>query len=167
MKKLKYPIPALILGMSVNGLGVARSLSRKGVSVLATDCQLQDRPGTRSRHAQFRICPHPQKNPESCFDFLADWIGKSGGQAVLLPTSDLFVSFLHSYRDRLASFAHFAMPQAPMMEQLLTKLGQFKLAKKYQLPVPETAAPQNIQEVRDAASRFQYPVLIKGLNTIS
>ena len=90
---------------------------------------------------------------------------EAGGCAVLLPTSDVHTEFIHYNRDELSGVFKFVMPPRYIMEQLINKKGQYDLAKKFHVPVPETYFPRTEQELSDLAGRISYPVILKGLKT--
>lgn len=162
--KARFEIPAFVLGMSVNGLGVVRSLARSGIKVFAFDAE-GSRPSMKTRYAQCLICPDVQKDPEGFKDFLFSKAKEAGGCAVLLPTSDVHTEFIHYNRDELSRVFKFLMSPRDIMEQLINKKGQYDLAKKFHVPVPETYFPKTEQELSDLAGRVSYPVILKGLKT--
>ncbi len=161
---MKYRIPAIVLGLSVNGLGVIRSLARNGVKVYAMDSD-EDNPSMRTRYATCLICPDVRKNPEAFKQFLLDLTQKIGGQAVLFPTGDNFNGFVHQYRHQLKGALKFNMPDGPVMAKLLNKKGQWELAQEHGVPVPRTFFPQTSERVKILARQIIYPVLLKGLST--
>ncbi|MBI5874088.1 MAG: hypothetical protein HZB36_08160 [Candidatus Omnitrophica bacterium] len=160
----KYEIPAIVLGMTANGLGVVRSLARGGVRVYALD-SYGKRPGMSTRYAKCLICPDVQKDPQGFKDFLEGLLKKLGGTAVLLPTSDAHNEFINAYRDALDPGLKFAMTDKAMMDELLDKKGQYHLAIEADVPMPQTFFPQDIVEVKAIAPRMNYPVILKGLTT--
>ncbi len=160
----KYTIPAIVLGMTVNGLGVVRSLARNGVRVWALDSYAQ-REGMRTRYANCLICPDVQKDPAGFKVFLEGLLKKLGGTAVLLSTSDAHNEFINTYRDTLDPGLKFAMTAKPMMDRILNKKGQYQLAIEAGVPMPQTFFPKDIIEIKAIASRLNYPVIFKGLTT--
>ena len=119
----KYKSPAIVLGMSVNGLGVVRSLGREGIKVFALDSDA-NKPHMRTRYATCLVCPEAQKNPEELKDFLLRLARENGGTAVLFPTSDIFNAFVHRYRNELMPELIFSLPISTLMNKLLDKKGQ-------------------------------------------
>lgn len=166
MVEKKYNIPAIILGMSVNGLGVARSLGRQGIKVFALD-STPARQAMSTRYAVCLNCPDARKDPQGLIQFLKALIKDNGSTAVLFPTSDMHNEFVHRYRRELEAFCKFAIPSVELMEKLLSKQGQHELALKYNVPIPRTYTPQNFNQVTDIAQKLHYPAIIKGLNTIT
>jgi predicted ATP-grasp superfamily ATP-dependent carboligase len=162
----KYSTPAVVLGMSVNGLGVVRSLGRHGVPVFGLDSE-PNRYAMASRYAQCMACPDPQKNPQGLLQFLKDIAAKNGGRVVLLPTSDKHNEFVHQWREQLAAFAKFTIPPAALMNKLLSKQGQYELAKQYHVSIPATFSPTSMSDVDKIVDTLYYPVIIKGLNTVT
>ena len=133
----KYKVPAIVLGMSVNGLGVVRSLGKEGVKAFALDSEAS-KPYMHTRYATPLICPDAQKEPERLKVFLLDLARKNGGTAVVFPTSDIFNAFVHRYRDELIPELLFSIPLTTLMNKLLDKKGQYDLARKFDVPTPMT-----------------------------
>ena len=160
----QYSTPAIVLGLSVNGLGVIRSLGRQGVPVYAMD-YAPNRSARFSRYAKFVACPDAAKDPQGFIDFLLHFTKTLTGSAVLLPTGDNFNEFVNTHRAALSPALKFAMPPQDVMDQLLNKRGQYELALRHGVPVPPTFFPKTLPEVRDLAPGLRYPVLFKGLST--
>lgn len=160
----KYKVPAIVLGMTANGLGVVRSLARAGVRVYALDSYAA-RPGMSTRYATCLACPDVQKDPLGFKDFLEGLLKKIGGTAVLLPTSDAHNEFINAYRDTLDPGLKFAMTAKPVMDRILDKKGQYQLAIEAGVPMPETFFPKDAVEAKAIAPRMNYPVILKGLTT--
>ncbi len=164
MKRKSHSIPAIVLGMSVNGLGAVRALGRYGVPVHALDA-LPGRPGAASRYAVFRMCPDPRREPEALGDYLSDVIRRLGGEAVILPTGDDFNAFLHRHREHFGPGVRLLLPPAPLMDKLLDKKGQYELARAHGVPLPGTWFPREEKDLLRLAETTAYPVLLKGLST--
>ena len=76
-EKIKRPSAALVLGLGVNGLSVARSLGRRGISVTALECKKPS--GTPySRYVKKLICLGPEPPKERVLETLLS-IGKQNG----------------------------------------------------------------------------------------
>ena len=162
--KIRYKIPAVVLGMTVNGLGVVRSLARNGIKAYALDSN-RERPAMSTRYAECLVCPDAQEDSDSFKDFLIDLTKKIGGMAVLLPTGDAYNEFVNNNRHELNPYLKFAMPSKEVMDQLLNKKGQYIVAKRLCIPIPETHFPQSLEEVQSIAKNLKYPVILKGLST--
>lgn len=164
MHPKKFSIPAIILGMSVNGLGVARSLGLAGVSAIGLDSDKKNT-GMRTRFAKCFCCPSSLEEPAACEEYLLNIIKGIEGDIVVLPTSDNFVAFLNDFRNRLPPRVKFILPDQNLMERLLDKASQYDLARAYGIAVPRSCLVSNLKELEDESCNFEYPVIMKGATT--
>lgn len=160
----KYTVPAVVLGMSVNGLGVVRGLGSCGIKVYAFDTDGTN-PAMKTRFAECQVCPDMRKDPAGFEKFLLDFARKLGKPCVLLPTSDNANEFINGRREVLAPFFKFIMPDKPLMDKLMDKRGQYELALAHGVLVPETFSPKDLSEINTLAPKLNYPVIVKGLTT--
>ncbi len=160
----RYSIPAIVLGMTANGLGVVRSLARNGVKVYALDSYIH-RPAMKTRYATCLSCPDVQKNPKAFSSFLLKLTDEVGGKAVLFPTSDAHNEYVNEYRNLLDPSLFFSISPKPVMDQLLNKKGQYEIAVRYGIPSPKTFFPETIEQIEKISQELKYPVILKGLST--
>ncbi len=162
----KYTTPAIVLGMTVNGLGVVRSLARQGIKVYALDSD-KSLVSLHTGYAKCLYCPDVAHNPGNFKDFLLNLTDTLGGKAILFPTGDNYNEFVNLYREELAPSLMFALPSQEIMDKLLDKKGQYELARQAGVPIPETYFPKNDAEIERISPRLRYPVILKGLKTRS
>jgi predicted ATP-grasp superfamily ATP-dependent carboligase len=112
--------PALILGEGLNALAVARSLGRRGVSVMAIE------PGRRSISSESRYLevipfPHTGNRGEELLNVVHRVSDQVGSPLVLIPTGDRDVRFLSQYRHRFPSRCKLAIASHEAVETCLDK----------------------------------------------
>lgn len=158
---MSLSIPAMVLGMDINGLGVVRSLTRSGIRVFG---------GFRSEFevGRFSRGCHPIRVPDgSCPGELLESLQRfrqRHGPAVLFPTSDLYVDALIEHRDVLGRSGFvFPVPDAPLAGMLQSKRGQTALATARGLPIPMTRILQSISEIDAMTREVPLPWLVKPL----
>src|SRR5271167_2758087 len=93
--------PAVVMNMSYTGLGIARSLGERGVSVIGLSAQPR-LCGNFTRYAKVLRCPDSRHEPEALLHFLLTLGPELGRGSVIFPTRDDDVLFLDRYRDKLA-----------------------------------------------------------------
>ncbi|MCE5328562.1 MAG: hypothetical protein LLG01_19335 [Planctomycetaceae bacterium] len=151
-------IPAVVVGLNINGLGVARALGRHGVSVTvaALDARV---PEARSRYI---------RDIWVCGDFAADLTrvllekrSAFSQPPVLIPVTDQAVRTLAANRSALQQAYRLAMPKADLVEALLDKTAFAALAEKLGQPTPQTFTVHGANEVSAAATRVRYPCVLK------
>ncbi len=69
---MKHEHAAVVLDFSANGIGIIRSLARRGIDVYAFDTEGPYRIG-KSRLADCGICPSPLTQEEELLTFLTDF----------------------------------------------------------------------------------------------
>ena len=97
--------PAVVVGLCSHGLAILRSLSRKGVPVLAIESNW-DQPSAQPRHG-FKL-HHDGRYGESLVRLLLDW-GRPYREAVLFVTNDKMVAALEPGEEATAA-VHLPFP---------------------------------------------------------
>ena len=149
---------AVVIGGHYQGLGVVRSLARKGVRVVVIDsepclCRF-------SRHVTKCIrCPDV-RNEKLFLNFLrdlADWEGLHGW--VVFPTDDETVFFLSRHRAELDKIFRVTTPEWDIVKFAYDKKQSYQLAEKIGINIPRTFYPNHIDDLTDMDMPF--PVIIK------
>lgn len=158
-RRARHEVPAIVWGLNVNGLAVARCLGRHGVPVVGVTDD-PSAPEARSRYlrAVWRVDSLEADLPRVLHDRLA---GAGGERPVLLPVVEGAVARLAEHRDELAAFCRFAMPDAGLVRQLLDKHGFDSLARRSGLPVPRTETVADRPSLEAVAGELRYPVILK------
>jgi D-aspartate ligase len=151
---------AFVLDISVNGVGIARSLGRQGIAVIAADLN-PNVAGRRSRYCKPLAASQSQKGPEEFLAILLKEGEKYSEKAVLFPGSDEDVLFMSHFRRELAKSFRFSLPSERLLESLINKRKQYQLAKKIGLPCPDTFYPESLDEVKQIKDVIKYPVFVK------
>jgi predicted ATP-grasp superfamily ATP-dependent carboligase len=154
---------AIVLHMGQNGLGITRSLGRKGIEVYGIDHE-KDATGFSSRYCkQGFIFPNPLLYPQECLNKFIELGNNLADKAVLLPASDYYVDFISEFEADLSPYFLFNIPDSSILENIVDKSKQYKLAEQLGIPVPKTLSPQHIDDLKEGL--LSYPVLIKGVSS--
>jgi len=157
---MKHEHPAVILDLSANGVGIIRSLAKKGIKVYAFDTKKPYKIG-KSRLATCGICPSPLTEEKKLLDFLIDLSKKIGSKPVLYTGADDYVQFISKNRDELLKYFLFLFPDDSLIEQVLDKNKTYELAIKHNIPCPRTYVIDNKEELEDAISTLDFPCILK------
>lgn len=150
-------VPAMVLGMGVNGLGIVRSLARAGVPVIAVDDGVGN-PAMRTRYGR-KLCVRALSG-DALIDDLIAFGRRAGGRPVLFLTEEATVTSVSAARERLAQFYRFSLAPAAVLDCLMHK-GSFQdFAERHGFRVPHSV------QVRDAASleaarELRFPIVLK------
>ena len=158
--------PAFVSYMSYSGLGIVRSLGRRGVPVYALDPNA-NQIGIDSHYCKGLVCPAIEDSEKEHIDFLIELSQSLGQKAVLYPTGDNTVFCYANYESRLQNNFYFTGPDHEIITKVATKDALFKSAVACNVPVPETYIPHSIQEVFQIGAKITYPCLIKPIRSNS
>ena len=152
----------MVLGLSITGLGVIRSLGKEGLKVLGFDYTDKRDVGFYSRYVKSNICPHPAYQPEKLIEFLVKRLKKESKKSILFPTSDEFVKFISDHRDLLERYFLFNISSQDVLDSIMDKKAQYELARRAETAIPETYYPESFEEIHAIEKQLEYPLIIKA-----
>lgn len=151
------PVPAVVVGGTLNGLGVVRSLARGGVPVVALDTTRQC-PAAWSRHCSF--VQVPSLEGEALTDVLVRLASRLRCRPALILTSDQSVLTVSAARGRLAPLYSIDLPSPRMVEALADKTLFHVLAEREGFPVPCSRTVTGEAEL-DRIAELVPPLIVK------
>lgn len=154
-----FETPAVVLGAGINGLGVARSLARAGVSTWLLDADAR-RPELHTRAAR-SLTIAGMEGPALIDELVR--LGStrfSGLRPVLLLTQEESVKLVSHQRERLASLYRFTLPPKELLDALLHKHGFQRLAEQFGYPIPSLVRIGAAADL-PALERLRYPAVVK------
>jgi len=157
---MNQKVPAFILSLSYSGLGLMRSLGRRGVPVYALD-HVTENVGLYSKYAKRYICPNPKTQPNKLLKYLKKLSQKVGVRGVLFPTSDDYVLFISKNREELSKNFEIIMADRQVQEDLVSKSRLHEIAASAGIPDPQTYVINNLNELTSVAETIPYPCIIK------
>lgn len=151
--------PAVVLGAGVNGLGVARSLSRARVPVWLLDCD-SHRPEMYTRAAKpLRISAlHGEPLVEELVRLAHGPFSRL--RPVLFLTREESVRTVSHHRDRLSALYRFSLPPIKLLDTLQHKQGFQCIAEQLGGPIPSLVHIRAFEDLA-ALESLRYPVVIK------
>src|SRR5437763_2392061 len=126
--KLMRP-PAIVTYMGYSGLGIVRSLGRRGIPVFTLDPSLAEI-GMSSRFCNARQCPAINKSEDGNLTFLLTLARSFPEKPVLYPTSD---NVLHGYarhEDVLKPHIRLTTPGSDIIRRTAAKDALFHTARE-------------------------------------
>ena len=149
---------AIIVGGDHPGLGIARSLGRRGIPVFSIDDQYSISSFSRYVRQAVRVqdLRDERKTVEAVLDIgrrfnLANW--------VLFPTRDETVAAFSRYRAELAASFRVTTPDWNTVQWAHNKKNTYELATRLSIPCPETFNPKTEDDLRPLYARL--PLAIK------
>jgi len=147
------------------GLAIVRSLGRLGAPVYAVHPD-RGSPAFFSRYCRERIIwDIDTAAPEASVRFLKELSGRIGRRAILIATGDLGAMFIADNAERLAEDYDFPAQDRAMMRSLCSKQEMYYLAKKWNVPTPETVFPRSRTDIENFLETALFPVLLKPIKS--
>jgi D-aspartate ligase len=150
---------ALVIGANLRGLGIARSLGRRGVDTWVLH-EPGDDPVARVSRYVSRTLPAPQGSAQQQrAGLLAIADGHRLTHWTLFPTSDESVAAVAQQRDELDGHFAFTSPGWGAVGQAYHKRLTYELARRIGVAHPWTSYPRDVTELAELACTF--PVILK------
>ncbi len=149
---------AVVIGGDYQGLGIVRSLGRRGVPVCVVD---DERSIARySRYATFAHRVPSLHDAKETVQALME-LGRERGLRgwVLYPTRDETVAALSQHRAELSEIFRVPTPDWESVKWLWDKRNTYGLAQKLGIPAPRTWYPRNLKDLAQVEGYF--PVAVK------
>jgi D-aspartate ligase len=149
---------AVIIGGDFHGLGIMRSLGRRGVPLCVVDDEYSI--GRFSKFATFTVrAPNLRKEKET-IDFLID-LGRRLNLYgwVLFPTRDEHVAAFSRHRQELCQIFRVPTPEWEITKWAWNKWNTYSLAEKLGIPIPRTWCPRTPADI-DAIDA-EFPLAVK------
>jgi len=144
---------AFIFGMFETGLGVARSLGRKGIEVYGYDFKKDI--GSYSKYVTFSLCPNPIKEEGKFIDYIIEVSKSFHHKPVVFITSDDYLDAFSKHRLQLSNYLLFNLPDKTSINLALEKEQLYKKLIISGIDCPKTF---------DNQSDCTYPLIIKANN---
>lgn len=155
--KMKNP-PALILGSGGNGLGIARSLGKRGIyTIIITennnnwDC--------KSRYINEALLFTGSE--EELIEMLLANKDLQKNNPVLFPVRDATVNVIASRYEEIKKYYKILLPPADVIKSSLYKTGFQKIAMDNNFLVPKTFSIKNEEELAEIADNISFPCILK------
>ncbi len=149
---------AVILGGDYQGLGIVRSLGRRGVPV----CVIDDEHSIArySRYVQRSISVPSLRREEEVLQALLRASARLGLEGwVVYPTRDEMVSALSRNRDVLGRHFRIPTPSWEAVQWACDKRNTYRMAEKWGVPTPRTWYPESESDLAEIDAEF--PLVLK------
>lgn len=149
---------AIVIGGEHPGLGVARSLGRRGISVFVIDDQYSV--SSFSRYVNHFVKVKDLRDERKTVDAVLD-IGRRFNLTnwVLFPTRDETVAAFSRYRCELAASFRVTTPEWDTVRWAWNKKNTYDLATQLDIPCPQTFNPRSEEDLEPLYSKL--PLAIK------
>ena len=149
-----------------SSLAIVRSLGRRGVDVHVGE-HYPNSLSTFSKYCTDEVIyNNPKSNRRSFIDSINEILENSSYEMVIGAT-EVTTYPLSYFKDELPDSVIIPFPDWDMMIQVADKQLTFDRAKTLGVPIPETHAPTNQDEITEIAPDLEYPVVIKPRSKIT
>jgi hypothetical protein len=141
---VKTMVPVVVVGGSLNALGVVRSLARGGMPIfLVVTTRWHTAAWSRFCH----VVKIPSVKGHGLVDGLRELSTSIGKPAVLILTEDRDVEVVSTFRTELEHRFHLSLPPEEMITTLADKTLFQKFAEKEGFPVPRAIVLRGVEEL--------------------
>lgn len=151
---------ALVFGLFETGLGLIRSLGRKGIRIFGVDYKKDI--GWYSRYVTPMICPHPVTDRNAFLDWISRFLSRMKTPLPVFVTSDDFLNVLSEERSAFLGSMLMNLPDHSLLESISDKYRQFSLARNAGIPVPGTWLIDDPEDLKTLQNTADWPLLVKG-----
>jgi D-aspartate ligase len=137
---------AVITGGDFQGLGVVRSLGRRGIPVHVLDHELSIARFSRFCR-KYTVAPDPAAE-DAYVSFLLDYgKGLRPRRWVLFPNCDRVVYLLSKHKKTLEEFYYVPTPDWEVIRHVYNKKNSYQLADSLGIPTPRTYYPRDRRDL--------------------
>lgn len=156
--KRSQPIPAVVVGLKENGLGVMRDLGRAGVHVIAVDDNPRN-PSFASKYCGRRVVS--QLHGMQLIETLVGIANEEACRPALILTMDKSVLTVSPESQSLSRYYRHGLPADQIVQTLIDKEGINDHATETGFRVPATLAAGDLSSFESALQQILPPYIIK------
>lgn len=151
---------AVVFGLFETGLGVIRSLGRKGIKVFGVDYKKDI--GWYSRFVTPLLCPHPIKNRQEFIEWMMVKFADAEFAMPAFITGDDFLHVLSEERENFKKFLRLNLPSKILLRAVADKYSQYMLAMEAGICMPGTWILDSNESLSKLQHHTHWPLIIKG-----
>jgi D-aspartate ligase len=161
METHRHRPPAFVLGMTINGLSILRSLGRRGVVCYGIDSDCT-KIGFFSRYCRRRVLIRdPLDDPESALDRVLRVASGLGLRPALYLTSDDYLALVARRYNELHRFFLHSLPRPEVIATILDKRRLARAAAAAGIPCPRTLDGGSVPGLDCSIPPLRFPVIVK------
>ncbi|UCH36974.1 MAG: hypothetical protein JSV76_04600 [Candidatus Bathyarchaeota archaeon] len=151
--------PVLIIGGSVNALGILRNLGRNGIDAFYVSGS--QTVAIHSKYCKgYAIGPGIQDNIQKLDVFLRKFMEKMRTKIVVIPTGDESTLNFSLLKPKLKNYVS-SVPQYDILKKLIVKNHFYQSLSESGIPHPVTIFPDLKLKNKNLASEMSFPVFVK------
>jgi D-aspartate ligase len=149
---------AVVVGGDYQGLGIVRSLGRRGIPICILD---DERSISRySRYATYGVRVPDLRDPNAAVEALLDVAKRFDLKGwVLFPTRDELVATISRHKVAVSEVFRVPTPSWDTVQWVWNKRNTYRLARELHIPIPETWFPDTLADLDQITTPF--PLALK------
>jgi D-aspartate ligase len=151
-------VGAVIVGGDFHGLGIIRSLGRRGIPLCVVDDEYSI--GRFSKYTTFTVHSPSLRKEKETVDYLIEMGHKMNLNGwVLFPTRDEHVAAFSRHKQVLSQVFRVPTPDWEITKWAWNKWNTYSMAQQLGIPIPRTWCPRTVEELDRIDAEF--PLAIK------
>lgn len=151
-------VGAVIVGGDFHGLGIVRSLGRRGIPLCVVDDEYSI--GRFSKYTTFTVRSPSLRKEKETVDYLIEMGHKMNLNGwVLFPTRDEHVAAFSRHKQALSQVFRVPTPDWEITKWAWNKWNTYCMAQQLGIPIPRTWCPRTVEELDGIDAEF--PLAIK------
>jgi D-aspartate ligase len=151
VRPARHAVGAVVVGGDYQGLGIVRSLGRRGVPVCVVDDEHSI--SRYSRYSKQFVSLPDLRDQRKAVDGLLETGKRLGLEGwVLYPTREELVAAFSHYRSELSAVFRVPTPDWERVKWAWDKRNTYRLAQELGIPTPVTHCPENVEQLAELHS---------------
>ncbi len=143
-----------------SALSIVRSLGRRGFNTIVGS-EKEKSLAFYSKYCSKKIVyPSPYTEKSKFVEFMLNFI-KQNKIDLLIPVSDLTIYPISERLNEFNRYTKVACPEKSILDKAFDKEETLRIAKKLNIPIPETYFVNKLDGIKDLSEQIEYPAVIK------
>ena len=151
--------PAVVVGLSITGLGIVRSLAKSGINVIGVDTGF-NKPSSHTKYCKKVTCADIDSE-DKLLEALILISKKAEVKPVLFLSTDMSVLIASENREILEDYYLFNLPTKSTVQTFMHKTLFAEFARRNSFHIPKTFVANGIEDVEVFAEQVDYPCVLK------
>ncbi len=147
----------IVLGGHVQGYGIVRIYGENNIPSIVIDTTKIN----IARHSKYCVAFY-ECEYQALIELLLNFGKKEEYQNwLLIPTDDYYVRLLSQNKAELSKNFKVTVDNWSTIDFFFNKRNSYPLAESVNVPIPKTLYPNTVEEIKEIASKINYPCIIK------
>ncbi|MDR4508706.1 MAG: hypothetical protein MRJ65_10825 [Candidatus Brocadiaceae bacterium] len=160
--------PVIILGLSVNALGVIRSITSIDVSCYGIFCDSSLEIARHTKHLTSTIRLSKNHSDDEILIALSRIRQKEDERRpVVIATADKYAHFISKNQEALQVHYEIRTPTKDIHDAFVDKRKTISICKQHGVLIPSSLSPESFTDIAEIGERLRFPLIVKPSNTFN